>query len=383
VTGTSFTVAREELYRLVWAQPRVELARTLGISDVAVTKWCRKLRIPVPARGYWAKLAAGQKLPVPPLAKIAGLPERIHIRPQTKSSPVEKVEPVFPIDVRVREVVPTAQTSSRPHPLVTATRQELNKNRVDQHGMQWSNIYSQDCIPMTVSQAQSARALRILDALLNELVRLGATFKRSRDGEHPIVVDGTDVALSMREGYRQFCLTDEQIAENMKRDKYSYGRFRFEPTGKLEIKVEAPAAGIYHTWREGKVALEAQLAEVVSAFLKAPVEAKRRAEAKRLEDQQRWEEQKRRWELEEARKAEQEARAALISEASAWRSWQCVSAYLQALGEAIDREQTSLPQAGREWLSKAKERAVALNPLPMRISQLAAGEEPESDEEIP
>ncbi len=70
---TSFTVTREELYRLVWAQPRVELARTLGISDVAVTKWCRKLRIPVPARGYWAKLAAGHKLPVPPLAQMEGL----------------------------------------------------------------------------------------------------------------------------------------------------------------------------------------------------------------------------------------------------------------------------------------------------------------------
>ena len=237
---------------------------------------------------------------------------------------------------------------------------------------------------MTVSQTQSSRALRILDALLKELVRLGATFKRNpRDREHRIVIDGTDVALSMREGYRQFRLTDEQIAEFKKRDKYFYGRFRFEPTGKLEIKVEAPAAGIYHTWRDGKEALETQLAEVVSAFLKAPVEAKRRAEAKRMEDKQRWEEQKRRWELEEARKAEQEARAALISEASAWRSWQSVSAYLQALGEAIDHEKATLLEAGRECLSTARERAAALNPLPIRMSQLAGGEEPESDEEIP
>lgn len=237
---------------------------------------------------------------------------------------------------------------------------------------------------MTVSQTQSARALRILDALLKELVRLGATFKRNpRDREHRIVIDGTDVALSMREGYRQFRLTDEQIAEFKKRDKYFYGRFRFEPTEKLEIKIEAPAAGIYHTWRDGKEVLETQLAEVVSAFLKAPVETKRRAEAKRLEDKQRWEEQKRRRELEEARKAKQKARAALISEASAWQRWQSVSAYLQALEETVNREQATLPETGRAWLSKARERAAALNPLPTRISQLAGGEEPESDEEIP
>ena len=75
---TSFTITREELYRLVWAQPRVELARTLGISDVAVTKWCRKLRIPVPARGYWAKLAAGKKGTRPQLpARGPGMSDRI------------------------------------------------------------------------------------------------------------------------------------------------------------------------------------------------------------------------------------------------------------------------------------------------------------------
>ena len=70
-------------------------------------------------------------------------------------------------------------------------------------------------------------------------------------------------------------------------------------------------------------------------------------------------------------------------QASDWRRWQSVSAYLQALQEAIDREQATLPQAGREWLSKARERAAVLNPLPVRMLQLAGGEEPESEEEIP
>lgn len=55
---------------------------------------------------------------------------------------------------------------------------------------------------------------------------------------------------------------------------------------------------------------------------------------------------------EEARKAEQKARTALVSEASTWRSWQTVSAYLRALQEAIDHEQATLPEAGRAWLAR-------------------------------
>jgi hypothetical protein len=36
------------------------LAKKIGISDVAVAKHCRKSNVPVPERGYWNKLQAGQ-----------------------------------------------------------------------------------------------------------------------------------------------------------------------------------------------------------------------------------------------------------------------------------------------------------------------------------
>lgn len=55
------TLSREDLYELVWSKPMVELAQDLGLSDVALAKRCRKLRVPVPGRGYWARVAAGQE----------------------------------------------------------------------------------------------------------------------------------------------------------------------------------------------------------------------------------------------------------------------------------------------------------------------------------
>ena len=45
-----------------------KLAKQYGISDVGLAKVCRKLAIPVPGRGYWAKKEAGQvghELPLP------------------------------------------------------------------------------------------------------------------------------------------------------------------------------------------------------------------------------------------------------------------------------------------------------------------------------
>ena len=54
-------IERWELYRQVWAKPMNQLAKEYGISDVALAKTCRKENIPLPGRGYWAKLSLEEK----------------------------------------------------------------------------------------------------------------------------------------------------------------------------------------------------------------------------------------------------------------------------------------------------------------------------------
>jgi DNA-binding transcriptional ArsR family regulator len=65
---------REELYREVWTRPIQKLAGGYGLSDVALGKACRKLRIPLPGRGYWNKKNAGKPVatrpPLPFIAKV-------------------------------------------------------------------------------------------------------------------------------------------------------------------------------------------------------------------------------------------------------------------------------------------------------------------------
>lgn len=60
---------RKVLYDEVWAEPTQKVAKKYGVSDVAIAKACRNLKVPKPPRGYWAKKAVGAKLPGrPPLS---------------------------------------------------------------------------------------------------------------------------------------------------------------------------------------------------------------------------------------------------------------------------------------------------------------------------
>lgn len=57
---------RQQLYDELWAEPTRTVAARYGISDVALAKVCRELRVPKPPRGYWAKKAAGARVPARP-----------------------------------------------------------------------------------------------------------------------------------------------------------------------------------------------------------------------------------------------------------------------------------------------------------------------------
>ncbi len=61
-------ISREELFALVWEKPTQEVAKELGVSDVAIAKLCARLQVPKPPRGYWARVKSGQTPQQPPLA---------------------------------------------------------------------------------------------------------------------------------------------------------------------------------------------------------------------------------------------------------------------------------------------------------------------------
>lgn len=54
-----FEIRKEDLEALVWSIPTTEIAKTLGVSDKAVSNRCKSLGIAKPPRGFWRKVKAG------------------------------------------------------------------------------------------------------------------------------------------------------------------------------------------------------------------------------------------------------------------------------------------------------------------------------------
>ena len=61
------TVTRQGFYRRVWSSPATHVAAELGITSTALAKIARKLNVPVPPPGHWARVRAGQTIVIPPL----------------------------------------------------------------------------------------------------------------------------------------------------------------------------------------------------------------------------------------------------------------------------------------------------------------------------
>lgn len=57
---------REQLYKEVWSEPLLAVAKKYGLSDIGLAKICKKLNIPRPGLGYWAKKSAGKSVGEPP-----------------------------------------------------------------------------------------------------------------------------------------------------------------------------------------------------------------------------------------------------------------------------------------------------------------------------
>jgi len=62
---------RDKIYDEIWSEPIQHVARRYGMSDVGLAKICKKLEIPRPGLGYWAKKVAGKPIPErPPLPEL-------------------------------------------------------------------------------------------------------------------------------------------------------------------------------------------------------------------------------------------------------------------------------------------------------------------------
>src|SRR5512142_2859175 len=170
------TYDREELYRKVWEKPLIKVAEEYGVSAVALGKTCRKLSVPVPGRGHWAKLAHGkQGAKKPVLPKLDDVPViyRSSVA-QKKPAGSDQNDPEFAaIDQLLSSGAlnpPPIDPSARPHSLVRHTASLLrSRSRKDEHGILVPR--EDDGLDVKVSEATLERALQIMTQVCSVLER--------------------------------------------------------------------------------------------------------------------------------------------------------------------------------------------------------------------
>lgn len=264
---------REKLYEEIWSEPVSILAVRYGLSDVGLAKTCRRLNIPLPGRGYWAKIRAGQiveKIPLPPL------PEGSSSYIEVSLLSVQEVSEKIATQGRVKEQavaiekINVDEVLTNPHPLIKAAQKRLSikSGWVDVRGVRKAPT---EVLDIAVTADSLDRALRLADALIKQLTSRGVSISiDSSLGKTELILDEIKISFSLSEHVKRtdHVITPEETKARERRAKsarwepyQSIPRYDYYPTGLLTITVgHWPSKNCKDTINTG---LEERLGEVV------------------------------------------------------------------------------------------------------------------------
>lgn len=193
------TISRERLFELVWTKPISQLAAEYALSDVGLAKVCARHGIPTPPRGYWARVAAGQapKRPRLPSATRASRIEMRIAQPLQNEEGGDELRAALDENARPDRRIVVPDRLATPCALVRAARDMLHGATTDEVGfLEPPN----GCLALRVSKRLLPRALRVADALVQELGARGwATTVDAASGATYVAVRPADIALSFSE----------------------------------------------------------------------------------------------------------------------------------------------------------------------------------------
>ena len=371
-------LTRQELYEKVWTTAMRILAPQLGVSDVGLSKICKRFSIPTPPVGYWAKKEFGKAPDRPPLPDYDG-PELngINFHPNARESdPAEHPEGNELIErekAKENQII-VAEALVSPHPLIEPTQRSLLAAKPGENGVVAPG--AKRTLDIQVAPERIDRALRIMDALLKALDQRSLPLSlRDEEGHRATVVTVQDEKISISLGEVVNKEVRPPTPEEL-RDPWSTNKtyYRHVPTGRLSLHIGASmSSGRRSRWSDtDRRPLEHLLNSFVASLYRAAED--RKAERRRLEQLQRQrveaERERREWEQLRAQKVqeirEEEKRVtALLAEVDKWRRSQEVTAYLKAVREALIAKNGQIAEGSdvQKWLAWAEQQADRLDPL--------------------
>ena len=380
----SITLTREELYERVWTEPMAVFAPKLGLSDVGLKKTCARLKIPSPPRGYWARLAAGQKIRRTSLPK---LPEKgaTGIRdatfyPRDKESAAP--EPLTgPVADQVRfEALPenalaVPEILEAPSPLVARTVVAMRKAKPDETGR--LRAHAQQILDVDVTLGTADRAMRILDTVIKGLAARGYPVSLVTPKPEPQRYGATPEAgpprTTVRIGEDDIAIRLSEVVTRTQRPParseggWEPKRYNYEATGRLVFEILETGLGTRCKWADGaRQRMESMLNDIVVGLVETAEALRRRREAWAEAARQRAIEEEKRQAREREEHLEQERVRALDGIMRRWRKAKAVREYVAAArATAVERGHAEHAELNA-WFAWADGYADRIDPMGSR-----------------
>jgi hypothetical protein len=117
-----------------WEKPLLKLQVKYGVSAVAIGKVCRKLKVPLPGRGYWARKAFGKTVKQMPMPEFKDAP--IVQRMKTNFAPKPTADSTDPELAKIAEVKShSLQLLEAQHKFVVSCAGLLKRARTNEYGI--------------------------------------------------------------------------------------------------------------------------------------------------------------------------------------------------------------------------------------------------------
>jgi hypothetical protein len=351
-----------EMFDKVWETPVLRLAHEIGVSDVALSKACRKAGIPLPTRGHWAKPES--KRPSKPKRPSMGKGVSFDVLDRT-GFPVKSA-----IEVRGHPAPPPIEVPSvlsDPHVLVATWLKSVKSEKTNEGYLSASD---KPVTNLQVSPALMERAALLLDTLIKASQAQGHLWKISTNHKMTALVDGESIVVGLRERLEKRELHPPPAPKRSPSRqwepslRFTTPTIEWSSTGELTLSLSGTMNhGVRKNWKDTKTGrLEAKLSSAVEGLTIASASGKALRDEWAKAAQERDEQAKIR--LENARVAEAQARlqARLIQNTKKWEQAQRLRMFIHATRERLAANPEANQQSGQKWLDWATVQADALDP---------------------
>ena len=406
------TIKREELYEQVWSVPIWTLCQQYGLSDKGLRKMCKRLNVPVPSRGYWAKVEAGKKVKKTPLpAKAERKTTEFWRAPKRERTVADDADVTW---LREREAfeadpanrIEVVEKLRRWHaaigPLKEGLEEEANKiekaRKAQEQYAKWPEWRKQrdtgsdrwawfwyERSGQLMQASHGASMVRLsLEQFRRGLAILNAAAVAAEKRQFELTLDEKKgrIVLEGHGGHLELRMSERTEQRTRKVKRYD-GKMEDEqhrvPTGELRLYVERGYGKVWTLDERAQAPLESKLNALFAGVWKQvtycrqktreeEAEAQRRAvlAAERAEVQ--------RLEREEAarREAERKRREALVAEVAAWRRANEIRAYVAAVRAEAEKSGKEGSAESVGWEHWAMRVAGEMDPVDGRAQGLAA-----------